>query len=90
MQWKVAPSPSKARWLSVQEREWLQHRQDTVAAAAAAASGSEDRGTATELPSKWSGAKADLRAVRGELQLLCAALSLSRQASEAVWHQVLH
>ena len=67
LQWQLAPSPGKARWLSTREREWLQQRQDAAAAAAAVASGTKpvDHGSASELPSKWAGAKRDLMAVRG-------------------------
>ena len=65
VQWQLAPSPAKARWLSPQQQQWLQQRQDAERLATQSLTICSDRGSATELPSKWAAVRADVRAVGG-------------------------
>ena len=65
VQWQLAPSPRRARWLAPAQQQWLQQRQDAERAATQSLSTSADKGSAAELPSKWAAVRADLRAVAG-------------------------
>ena len=70
VQWQLAPSPRRARWLSPAQQQWLQQRQDAERAATQSLAARADKGSATELPSKWAAVRADLRAVAGALSRL--------------------
>ena len=64
-QWRLAPSPARARWLDLSQRDWLQQRQEAEKAATRGLKGDGDSGSASQLPSRWAGVRTDLRAIAG-------------------------